>query len=451
MNNGLPEYIHFVGIGGIGMSGLAEFLHKEGHYVTGSDLKKSENTRRLKKMGIPICYSHEKSNIGKAALIVYSSAIPADNPERQILDIPTIKRATMLNRVMKKRPYQIAVCGMHGKTTCSSILTHIFTEAGKDPSALLGGILQSSGTNIRYGEGDYCIVEADEYDRSFMELYPTHGLMTNIEAEHLDIYNSLQDIKNTFSQFGQRVSGQNNLVVCADDENIRDILDDLPNAITYGIESDADYQATNLQFDKDKSSFDVIIKGEKAEKIEIGLPGQHNILNALGCLAIADQCELELDKIKSALASYAGSKRRLEVKYKDDDVILIDDYAHHPTEIKATLQGLKQSRDNRIIAIFQPHLYSRTRDFHKEFARVLKIADQCFVAEIYPAREKPIEGVTSKMITDLDKDLEFCSKGKIVDKIIKIMQPGDIIITLGAGDINTIHEELTKIIRQEKE
>jgi len=450
MNNGLPEYIHFVGIGGIGMSGLAEFLHKEGHYITGSDLKKSENTRRLKKMGIPICYSHNKSNIGKAGLIVYSSAIPPDNPERQILDIPTIKRATMLNRVMKQRPYQIAVCGMHGKTTCSSILTHIFTEAEKDPAALLGGILQSSGTNIRYGKGDYCIVEADEYDRSFMELYPTHGLMTNIESEHLDIYNSLLDIKNTFSQFGQRISGQNNLVVCADDENIQDILSDLSNAITYGL-NDADYLATNLQFDKDKSSFDVVIKGEKAGRIEIVLPGKHNILNALGCLAIADLCGLEFDKIKSALASYSGSKRRLEVKFKNDDIILIDDYAHHPTEIEATLQGLKQSRNNRIIAIFQPHLYSRTRDFHQEFANVLKIADRCFVTEIYPAREKPIEGVTSKMITDLDENLKFYSKDKIVDKIREIMQPGDIIITLGAGDINTIHEDLIKIIKAEKE
>lgn len=449
MRDKLPRKIHFVGIGGIGMSGLAEFLHLEGHEITGSDLNKSENTIRLEKLGIPISYEHKAENAENAGMIVYSSAIPPNNPERKLEDIPTIKRAVMLNKVMKKRPNQIAVSGMHGKTTTSSILTHIFEQANFDPSALLGGILRSSKTNIRYGNGQYCIVEADEYDRSFLELYPTHGIITNIEEEHLDIYSSLDDIKNSFKEFASRINPPN-LVICRDDENMQDILPELEGAKTYGIDTQSDYMAKDCQYYPEKSIFQLVINGQESGQITISLTGKHNILNSLACIAMGQICGLELDKIANALENFAGAGRRLEKIYQNDDFTLLDDYAHHPSEIDATLQALKKSRDNRLIVIFQPHLYSRTKSFHKDFARVLKKADKAIVTDIYPAREKPIPGINSQMITEQDRDLNYCQKENLTEYIAEIIKPGDLIITMGAGDINHIHPELIEAIKRNK-
>jgi len=446
MNNNLPHKIHFVGIGGIGMSGLAEFLHKEGHKITGSDLKKSENTKRLEKMGIEIFYNHNKKNVGDADLIVYSSAIPKSNPERQLKNVPVIKRAVMLNRVMQKRKYQIAISGMHGKTTTSSLLTHIFTEADYDPTALLGGILQNNQTNIRYGQGEYCIVEADEYDRSFMELYPSHGIITNIEPEHMDIYESLEDIKNTFTDFAIRVAQNHSVILCKDDENIHSILSAIPYYIGYGINQECEYQALQCSYQPGYSTFQLRIYGKKAGKVRLALPGQHNILNSLACIAMARECGIELDVIFKALDNYQGSRRRMEIKYEDEKYILIDDYAHHPTEIQVTLKALQKSYDRPVLAIFQPHLYSRTRSFYKDFAGVLKLAHQAIVTDIYPAREKPIPGVSSRLITNLDDNIKYCDKENLLDMILDVMEPGQIIITLGAGDINMIHTELINSI-----
>ncbi|MCF7886533.1 MAG: UDP-N-acetylmuramate--L-alanine ligase [Candidatus Marinimicrobia bacterium] len=446
----MPNKIHFVGIGGIGMSGLAEFLHREGHDITGSDLKNSENTKRLENIGIKIYYKHDITNLSNPEMVVYSSAIPDNNPEINVDNVPVIKRAKLLNRVMQQRKYQITISGMHGKTTTASLLTHIFTKAGYDPSALLGGVLQGTGSNIRYGQGDYCIVEADEYDRSFLELYPTHTIITNVEAEHMDIYDSLDDIKQSFLKFAQRVPDQKDIIACLDDNNLSDILHQISNVSSYGIEQNADYRARNCKLETDKSIFQLVINDKNMGEIEIGLQGKHNILNALACIGMADRCGIKLQQISKALASYSGSRRRMEIRYQDNNYTLIDDYAHHPTEIKATLQAIRESRNNPIIAIFQPHLYSRTKEFYREFAQALKLADKVFVSEIYPAREEPIPGITSRLITEQDSQLKYCQKEKIVDIILDIIEPGSIVITLGAGDINTIHSELIKKIQNNK-
>jgi len=445
MSTQLPQKIHFVGIGGIGMSGLAEFLNKEGHTITGSDLEKSDLTQKLEKRGININYSHKKENIKNTEMIVYSSAIPHDNPEIQTEQVPVIKRAEMLNRIMQKRKYSIAISGMHGKTTVSSLLTHIFETAGLDPCALIGGILQDKETNIRYGAGDVCIVEGDEYDQSFLSLYPSDIIVTNIEAEHLDCYESFEHIKSSFKKFASRIGPSGNLIVNYDNKNIRDVFSDFDNKITFGFNAKADYSVVDYIIKPEHTEF--IVQHKNNEWVfEISLPGKHNIINALACITMSFCYDISPDSIKKGLKTFPGIERRMEIRYRDNNYTLIDDYAHHPTEIKATLSSTNQKFNGRLIAVFQPHLYSRTKEFYQDFAEVLTAADTSYVTEIYPAREEPIPEVSSKLITEQNRFLNFCSKNKIVDELLNIIQPGDIIITLGAGDINQIHEELIKKI-----
>lgn len=442
----LPRKIHFVGIGGIGMSAIAEFLYKEGYKITGSDLTKSKNTKKLEKLGIKIFYNHNKDNITDSQMIVYSSAISESNPEINISHISLVRRAEMLNKIAKTRKYQIAIAGTHGKTITSALLTHIFTEAGFDPLAIVGGYMQNNNSNLRYGKGKYCILEADEFDHSLLRIFPTHTIITNIEAEHLDCYASLDSIKQVFKKFSKRISSKNYLVACFDDKNIKEILPKFNSKIkSYGIRENAKYGAINIKINSGGIDFILNINGKNYGNFKTSLYGVHNVLNSLACIAMAYECGISLKSIKKALKSFQGVKRRFEIIYKDENYILIDDYAHHPTQIIASLKTIREIWNRRIIAIFQPHLYSRTKFFYKDFADSLNNADIRIVTNIYPAREKPLKKVNAKMITNSKNNhffLKYLNKKDLIKHIAKIAKSGDIIITLGAGDINKIHNKL---------
>lgn len=451
---GKLKKIHFIGIGGIGMSGLAELLQNWGYEITGSDAHHSENILRLEKSGIRIFIGHHRENLKDADAVVYTSAVKADNPELQKarkLGIPAVKRAKMLGEILRTRPNSIAVSGTHGKTTTTSLLGHIFTEAGRDPIIISGGVIKGLNTNVRIGAGDTIILEADEYDRSFLQLYPTHILITTIDEEHLEIYGNMDNLTGEFTNFANRIPFYGKVIANEDDKYIRTILPNLTVPVgTYSISEATELNAKNLVLHHSASRFDVFRYKEKLGTLNLPIPGRHNIQNALAAISISLEYGIDFDTIRQAMATFSGVERRFEILFQNDDLMLVDDYAHHPSEIKATLKAARQGWRRRIVAVFQPHLYSRTQKLYREFAEMLQLADVIIVLDVYPAREKPIPGVSGQLIEGILRtkgipNVHYIQKlSDVPDTIKSIYKPGDMIITLGAGNVNTILETVKK-------
>ncbi len=436
--------MHFVGVGGAGMSPLAEVLHSRGHIITGSDRERSSSTERLEKLGIRIQYGHEPGLVKDADLLVYSSAVKEDNPERLYAvehGIPCLRRAEVLGDIMRTN-FTICISGTHGKTTTTSLVGTIFMDALSSPTVLVGGMLRSAGSHAVVGNGRVLIAEADEYDRSFLAMYPSIAVITNIEADHLDCYKDLADIKETFIRFTERVPFDGAVIVCLDDEGILDVLPKIRRTvITYGISESADYQARNMVFTNGRATFDVYNRGKLLGGVSLSIPGIHNVRNSLAAIVSALETGIDFQTAARSISGFSGVKRRFEIVGEVNGVTVIDDYAHHPGEIKATLEAARRCGYGKITAVFQPHLYSRTRDFLNEFAEALSLADQVFITEIYKSREQPIPGVNAENIVNAMKNSGFSDvhfigdKNEIVFALDNLVHSGDAVVFMGAGDI----------------
>lgn len=451
--------VHFIGIGGIGMSGIAEILLSQGFSITGSDLNKTEVTDRLESLGIKIYEGHSADNLKEADVVVFSSAVTLDNPEVKAAierNIPVIKRSEMLAECMRMK-YGIGIAGTHGKTTTTSMVGLVLTEAGIDPTIIVGGKLSSlGGTNARLGHGDYIVVEADEFDRTFLKLTPVIAALTTLEREHLDTYKDLDDIKGAFVEFANKVPFFGFVVLCLDEPALQDIIPLINKKIfTYGLTPHADIRAIDITHKENSTEYTLVYKGNELGRIKLNIPGLHNVRNSLVAVTIAYEMGVGFDLIKKALESFSGVYRRFEKKY-DNDIMVIDDYGHHPTEINVTLDGIRRGWNRRLVAVFQPHLYSRTRDFALEFGRSFLNSDIFICTDVYPAREKPIEGITGQLIADAAKKFGHKNiyyepdKTKVPDLLKKIYKKGDIIITLGAGDIWKFGEKFVELVKAKK-
>ena len=438
--------IHFIGIGGIGMSGIAELLHSLQFIITGSDLNVSDRTNHLSNLGINIKIGHSNKNINNPDLVVYSSAVKLDNieiVESQNKSIPIIRRAEMLGELLKLKKTSIAISGTHGKTTTCSMLSSILFEAKLNPTLVIGGIVNNFGSNAISGKGDVIVVEADEFDRSFLSLKPTMGIINNLDLEHTDCYKDIDDLKNTFITFANALPFYGIIGLCLDDDNVKNIINKIKRPYkTFGLTQEADIHVEDIQYSGFNSNFKLFNNNQFL--IDINLPslGKHNIQNSLAAITMALELGIDIKIIKKGLNKYNGVKRRLEVTHSlDNGTIFIDDYAHHPTEVKASISAIKKSFSNRVVTIFQPHLYSRTLNFYNDFAKALSLSDVLILLDIYPAREKPINNVSSKliyneMIKNNYKDIFLNNDISILPEMInKIHKNGDIIITMGAGDV----------------
>lgn len=448
--------VHFVGIGGIGMSGIAEILLSEGFSISGSDLAKTDITDRLSSLGMKISIGHSAENLKEADVVVYSSAVNTENPEVAAAiqrKIPVIKRSEMLAECMRMK-YGIGIAGTHGKTTTTSMVGLVLTEAGIDPTIIVGGKLSGlGGTNARLGRSEFIVVEADEFDRTFLQLTPSIAAITTLEKEHLDTYKDLDDIKSAFIQFANKVPFFGFVVLCLDEPALQDVIPLINKKIfTYGISPQADIQAVDIKHKENQSTFTVMYQGNELGSITLRIPGLHNVKNALVAVCIAKELGVDFSVIKSSLEKFAGVYRRFERKY-DKEIMVIDDYAHHPTEINATLSGIRAGWRRRLIAVFQPHLYSRTRDFYAEFGRSFLNSDIFICTDVYPAREKPIEGITGAIVAEAAKKIGHKhviyepDKNKVPELLKSLYKKDDIVITLGAGDIWKYGEKFIESIK----
>jgi UDP-N-acetylmuramate--alanine ligase len=450
--------IHFVGIGGSGMSGIAEVLVNLGYAVQGSDLKAGAVTRRLEALGAKVHIGHRAENVAGADVVVVSSAINEENPEvAQALAqrIPVVKRAEMLGELMRFR-YSIAVAGTHGKTTTTSLVASVLAEGGEDPTFVIGGRLKSAATNARLGAGRYLVAEADESDASFMHLQPVIAIVTNVDADHLGTHGGdFEKLKASFVEFLHNLPFYGLAVICADDPEARALIPKVARPyLTYGFDEGVDFRAVNVQRHGGQSSFDVLRPGGAAPlAITLNLPGRHNVLNALSAIAVATELEIGDPAIQRALAGFQGIDRRLqvigEVQTPRGHVTIVDDYGHHPTEIAATLEAARQAwQGRRIVLVFEPHRYTRTRDLLDDFAQVLSTADALIVAEVYPAGEAPIPGADGKALCRAIR-----SRGAVEPVLLKsldelpqvlagIVRDGDVVLTMGAGGIGAASHDL---------
>jgi UDP-N-acetylmuramate--alanine ligase len=454
------KHIHFVGIGGIGMSGIAEVLLNLGYKVSGSDMNLSDTTKHLQDSGAVIYKGHAASNIEGADVVVISSAVSQENEEvkaaKKML-IPVIPRAEMLAELMRLK-YGIAVAGAHGKTTTTSIIATVLARGNIDPTVVIGGKLNSFGTNAKLGQGDFLVAEADESDGSFLKLSPTIAVVTTIDEEHLDYYKNLDAIKKAFLSFVNKVPFYGLAVLCLDDKNIQDIIPLVEKRyVTYGFSAQADFAAKDIELKGFESSFKVINRGKELGRFKLNMPGLHNVYNALSAVAVGLELEIDIDAIKKAFAEFSGVQRRFQVKGEINGVMVVDDYGHHPTEIKATLAAAKSGWDKRTIVIFQPHRYTRTKDLMKDFATAFYQADVLILTDIYAAGETPIEGVTGERLYETikghgHKEVMFIkNKNEIPDYVFKMLKKDDIVITLGAGDVYKIGGEIVERMRGQKQ
>jgi UDP-N-acetylmuramate--alanine ligase len=447
--------VHFVGIGGIGMSGIAEILLDQGFAVTGSDLAKSDVTARLESLGARVLLGHAPENIEGADVVVYSSAVkPEENAETMEAmrrKIPLIRRAEMLAEVTRMK-YGIAVAGTHGKTTTTSMIGLVMIEGEMDPTVIVGGKLSNIGdTNARLGHGEWTVVEADEFDRSFLSLSPTIAVINNLEREHLDIYTGLDDIKRAFIEFANKVPFYGFAALCLDEPSLVDILPQLKKrVVSYGTTPQCDVRAVDISYSERNSHFAVIYRGERLGEVSVGVPGEHNVKNALAAVTVALEVGVPFEAIARGLSKFHGVYRRFEVKGEAGGIMVIDDYAHHPTEVKATLDAIRRGWDRRIVALFQPHTYTRTRDFHEEFGKAFFNADLVIVTDIYAARERPIQGITGELIAASaagfgHRNVQYIAdRNELPARVKELLQPGDIVVTMGAGDIWKSGEEILK-------
>ena len=449
-------HIYFVGIGGIGMSGIAELLMSLGYRVSGSDLKLSSITKRLEKLGAVIFQGHRGDQIADANVIVTSTAISADNPEvlaARKKSIPIIPRAEMLAELMRIK-YSIAVSGAHGKTSTTSMVAAILHTAGLDPTVVIGGLLKSIGTNALHGNGEYIVAEADESDGSFLKYSPAIAAVTNIDLEHLDFYRDIEDIKDNFVKFINSVPFYGLAVLCLDSEHIQDILPRITvRYTTFGLSNQADLQARDISFKERKGIFKVVHKGEILGEITLNLAGKHNISNALAAIAVGFELNIAFEIIKKALEKIQGVNRRLEIKGEKRGILVVDDYGHHPTEVKTTLTAVRECwPEKRIVVVFQPHRYTRTKALFDEFTRAFYQSDILFVLPIYAASEVPIEGVNSEILCEGIRDHGHKNVSCVGDfkKSLSLLsdtvQEGDLVLTLGAGDVYTLGEKLLEIL-----
>lgn len=450
-----PIHVHFIGIGGISMSGLAEILLEEGFTISGSDMKESPLTEQLEAHGARIFYGQKASNIIDGIdVVIYTAAIRRDNPElieAVARKIPMLTRAELLGQLMKNYDMPIAVSGTHGKTTTTSMISHVLLAGDTDPTISVGGILQAINGNIRVGHSQTFITEACEYTNSFLNLFPKIGVILNIEEDHLDFFKDLEDIRNSFRQFSALLPEDGALVINADIENHEEITAGLScRIVTYGMKNQADYSADNIAFDeKGAVSFDLIKNGAFIDRIVLSVPGNHNVSNALASIAIADLLDLSLETTKAGLKSFIGTDRRFEYKGTMNGTIIVDDYAHHPTEITATLKAAQNYPHKDLWCVFQPHTYTRTKAFFHEFAEALSHAGHVVLADIYAARETDTLGISSADLAEEIKKLGadahyFSSFDEIEDFLKTHCKNGDLLITMGAGNVVNIGEDLLK-------
>lgn len=450
-----PIHIHFIGIGGISMSGLAEILLEEGFTVSGSDSKESPLTKKLEQLGATIFYGQKASNIIDGIdCVVYTAAIHRENAElieAVAKKIPMLTRAELLGQLMKNYKTPIAVSGTHGKTTTTSMLSHILLAGEKDPTISVGGILQAIGGNIRVGHSDTFITEACEYTNSFLNFFPKIGIILNIEEDHLDFFKDLEDIRHSFHQFAALIPADGTLIINSDIKNYKEICEGLDcRIVTCGSSISSDYSSENVRFDeKGLASFDLIKHGETVCRIQLSVPGYHNVSNALTCIAAAELLEIPMETIIQGLLAFTGTDRRFEYKGMMNGVTIIDDYAHHPTEILATLKAAKNYPHKELWCVFQPHTYTRTKAFFHEFAEVLSHTDHLVLADIFAARETDTLGVSSKdlaaEVAQLGTDAHYFGCFEEIEMFLKEhCASGDLLITMGAGDVVNIGEDLLK-------
>ncbi|NRA32837.1 MAG: UDP-N-acetylmuramate--L-alanine ligase [Polyangiaceae bacterium] len=447
MFRGRVRHAHFIGVGGIGMSGLAEILVSLGFEVSGSDMKSGETTARLVRLGVRIDLGHRAKNVHGADVVVFSSAIAGTNPEileSRSLGTPVISRAEMLAELMRVK-YGVAIAGSHGKTTTTSLVATVLRAAELDPTVVVGGRMASIGSNAQLGEGNLLVAEADESDGSFLRLSPTVAAITNIDPEHLDHYGTHENLKNAFVEFAQKVPFYGLAVLCLDHPHVQDILPRIQRRhVTYGLSFQADYCASSLEYQGIHSTFQVAVRGQSMGEFSVRMPGQHNVLNCLAAIAIADELEVPLDVMKSSLESFHGVARRFTIHSEINGVTLVDDYGHHPAEVLATLEAARRAFAGRVIVAFQPHRYSRTEALFDEFSRAFNKADEVRVVDIYRAGESPIEGISAESLSASIRrhghhGASYApDRAAMCEELAEIARPGDVVISLGAGDINKI-------------
>jgi len=453
------RHIHFIGIGGVGMSGIAEILLNLGYAVTGSDQRRSETVERLEQMGAKVFIGHQASHVEGAHVVVYSSAVSRDNAEMLAArqqQIPIIPRAEMLAELMRLK-YGIAVAGTHGKTTTTSMVGAVLAEGRYDPTIVVGGRVTNLGSNARLGQGDYLVAEADESDGSFLKLQPTIAVVTTIDAEHLDHYGSLEAIRAAFLTFVNKVPFYGAAVLCFDQPNIRMLIPHIEKRIvTYGLESGADLVARHVQMSGMTTRFEVFQRGTRLGACTLQLPGRHNVLNALAAVAVGLDLEIPFASIGKALAGFAGVQRRFQIRGTAGGVTVVDDYGHHPAEIRATLAAAKAGFDCRIVTVFQPHRYTRTQHLRQEFLTAFNEADVLVVMDIYAAGEAPIPGVSApdlaegirahghRNVTYLGSD-----RARVAAHVCEISRPGDLVLTLGAGDVSQLGPDILRRLEAE--
>ena len=452
------EIVHFVGIGGVGMSGIAEVLKNLGYEVTGSDLKESETTRRLKALGIHVTIGHGAENIKDAHVVVISSAVSSDNPEvlaARKQSIPVIPRAEMLAEIARLK-YGVLVAGAHGKTTTTSLIASLLASGGFDPTVVIGGKLKGIGSNARLGQGEYLVAEADESDGSFLKLSPTIAVVTNIDREHMDFFKDIDALKDAFLSFVNKVPFYGVSLLCAENEYIKEILPKVQRRfITYGLSKGLDLAAENIEIEGLRTKFEAILRGVSLGFFEVPLPGLHNVCNSLAAIGAAYELGIDSNRIKEALKGFTGVQRRFEFKGEVSGIRIFDDYGHHPTEIMATLKAAKEAikqnskLQGRLVVLFQPHRYTRTRDLLNDFFTAFTDADKVILMDIYPAGEKPLNGINSEVllkgIKDSVKDIAYIKeRGEILNCLDEELKEGDTLITLGAGDVWKIGEEFLK-------
>lgn len=452
--------IHFIGIGGIGMSGIAEVLCNLGFSVSGSDANKSKNTDRLETLfKIKISEGHAAENVGDAQVVVYSSAVKENNPEVVVAKergIPVIPRAEMLAELMLLKPYAVAVSGTHGKTSTTSMVATILGHAGFDPTTVVGGVVDTLGSNARLGSSEWFVTEADESDRSFLMLYPTIAVVTNIDKEHMESYKGMDDVVQCFTDFVNKVPFFGAAIICLDDPNVQLIIPQIKRRrVTYGLTAQADISAHEIRYNDNFGSTFTVWKGAKVlGDIELPVPGKHNIYNALAATAVALEMDIPFEKVAEAFVNFKNANRRFQFKGEEKGVTVVDDYGHHPTEILATLSAAKNSAGGkRTVVVFQPHRFSRTQELMDEFALSFNNADVLYVLDIYAASEQPIEGITAEVLTENIKKYGHKNATYVGDidlaaeRVCENLREGDLVITLGAGSVTRLSEEILEKLK----
>ncbi|MBU0709088.1 MAG: UDP-N-acetylmuramate--L-alanine ligase [Candidatus Omnitrophica bacterium] len=452
----MDKHYYLIGIGGIGMSGIAKLLLHNGDRVSGSDIRENLVTKELKNQGARIYTGHSPENLKDVDYVIYSSAIKEHNPEiaeTKKRGIPILKRAQALARLMEDKTV-ISIAGSHGKTTITSLISYLLIQADLFPTVAIGGILRNIDASACLGKGKFFVAEADESDGSFLYFKPKYSIITNIDYEHLDYYQTFEKEMDAFKEFIEKTENEGCVFYCEDDKNLKKLLKAYKKRqLSFGMKESAQFYPKNIEVKGLTSEFDCFFKDTSIGRFHLALGGMHNISNALSAIALGVELGIETEFIKKTLANYRGARRRLEVKLNRNDLLVIDDYAHHPTEIKATLEALKGLKKKRIIAVFQPHRYSRTKLLLDQFAKSFDLAGYIITTDIYPAGELPIEGINGMKLhykikeNAQDKDIEFLPIDEIVGRILEIIKPGDLVVTLGAGDIIRICDELVEKIK----